>query len=98
MDCNCNKEKRSYYFNVTEVVDGKIQPVTGFTFGGHHDLAGMINCANEKFKFAKEKHAAELVLGLRLLHHALKKYPENEEFAKFLGQLDDFKHYLKGDK
>lgn len=43
----------------------------------------------------KEKHADELVLGVRLLHHVLKKYPDNPEFAKFLGQLDDFKDYLK---
>ena len=31
MDCKCNKEKRSYHFNVTEVVDGKIQEVMNFT-------------------------------------------------------------------
>ena len=96
MDCKCNKEKRSYYINVTEVVDGKIQPVAGFTFGGHHDLGALIKDASAKFNLTKEKHADELVLGMRLLHHVLKKYPENEEFAKFLGQLDDFKHYLKG--
>ena len=42
MDCNCNKEKRSYHFNISEVVDGKIQEVMNFNFGGHHDLAAMV--------------------------------------------------------
>lgn len=55
----------------------------------------MAKCAAEKFDMKKEKHADELVLGVRLLHHVLKKYPDNPEFAKFLGQLDDFKDYLK---
>lgn len=27
MDCNCNKEKRSYHFHVCEVVEGKVQDV-----------------------------------------------------------------------
>lgn len=58
----------------------------------------MAKCAAEKFDMNKEKHADELVLGVRLLHHVLKKYPDNPEFAKFLGQLDDFKDYLKTSK
>lgn len=98
MDCNCNKEKRSYHFHISEVVDGKVQDVMSFNFGGHHDLAALAKCAAENLKLKKEKHADELVLGVRLLHHVLKKYPENEEFAKFLGQLDDFKDYLKSAK
>lgn len=96
MDCNCNKEKRSYHFNISEVVDGKIQEVMNFNFGGHHDLAALAQLAEQK-EMISTKHAQELVLGIRLLHHALKKYPEKEAFAKFLGQLDDFKHILKGD-
>lgn len=95
MNCNCNKEKRSYHFHVCEVVEGKVQDVMSFNFGGHHDLGAMAKCAAEKFNMKKEKHADELVLGVRLLHHVLKKYPDNPEFAKFLGQLDDFKDYLK---
>ena len=68
MNCNCNKEKHSYHFDITEVVDGKIQEVMDCNFG----------------------------VGLRLLHHALKKYPDNQLFQTFLGQLNDFKHALKG--
>ena len=30
MDCNCNKEKRSYHFHVCEVVEGKVQDVMSF--------------------------------------------------------------------
>ncbi len=96
MDCNCNnKVKHSYHFDVTEVVDGKIQEVMNFNFGGHHDLAALAARA-EKDQGITEKHARQLVLGLRLLHHALKKYPDNADFAAFLAQLDDFKHKLKG--
>lgn len=90
-----NKGKRSYHFNVTEVVEGKIQEVFNFNFGGHHDLAALARMAQEKENLS-EKHAAELVLGLRLLHHALKKYPENPLFDQFLPQLDGFKSALKG--
>lgn len=97
MDCNCNKEKRSYHFNVTEVVDGKICDVFSFNFGGHHDLAALATRA-ENEQGISQKHAEQLVLGLRLLHHALKKYPDNPKFAAFLSQLNDFKHQLKGDK
>ncbi|MCM1138318.1 MAG: DUF3861 family protein [Duncaniella sp.] len=92
---DCNKEKRSYHFNITEVVDGKIQEVMSFNFGGHHDLAALAQKAEQK-QGMTEKHARELVLGMRLLHHALKKYPDNADFASFLTQLDDFKHKLKG--
>lgn len=92
---DCNKEKRSYHFNVSEVIDGKIQDVMSFNFGGHHDLAALAALAQQK-QGLTEKHARELVLGMRLLHHALKKYPDNDDFAAFLGQLDDFKHKLKG--
>lgn len=95
MDCNCNKEKHSYHFNITEVVDGKIQEVMNFNFGGHHDLAALASKAEQK-QGMTEKHARELVLGMRLLHHALKKYPDNAAFASFLNQLNDFKHQLKG--
>jgi len=89
------KNKRSYHFNVTEVVDGKIQEVMNFNFGGHHDLAGLAKYAQEKYGIS-EKHADQLILGMRLLHHTLKKNKQNAEFAAFLDKLNDFKHYLKG--
>lgn len=34
-----DKEKKSYYFNVIEAKDGKMNEVMNFNFGGHHDLA-----------------------------------------------------------
>lgn len=92
---DCEKEKRSYHFNITEVVNGKIQEVMNFNFGGHHDLAALAGKA-EREQGMKEKHARQLVLGMRLLHHALKKYPDNAAFAAFLAKLNDFKHELKG--
>ena len=92
---DCNKEKRSYHINVTEVVDGKIQEVMNFNLGGHHDIAVLAQKAEQK-EGISPKHAAQLVLGMRLLHHALKKNPDNEKFAAFLNQLNDFKHQLKG--
>lgn len=91
----CDKQKRSYHFNITEVVDGKIQDVMSFNFGGHHDLAALAAMASDK-EGMEEKHANELVVGMRLLHHALKKYPDNADFAAFLAQLNYFKHKLKG--
>ncbi len=89
------KEKRSYHFNVTEVIDGKIQEVMNFNLGGHHDLAALAKHTGEKHGLC-EKHADQLVLGMRLLHHALKKNIQNSEFAAFLYKLNEFKHYLKG--
>ncbi|MDE6627850.1 MAG: DUF3861 family protein [Muribaculaceae bacterium] len=87
--------KHSYHFNITEVVDGKIQEVMHFNFGGHHDLAKLAGVAAGKENLA-DKHAKELVVGMRLLHHVLKKYPDNEKFAAFLPLLNDFKKALKG--
>lgn len=95
MDCNCNKEKRSYHFNISEVVDGKIQEVMNFNFGGHHDLAALAQRAAGQYDMS-EKHSQQLVLGVRLLHHVLKKYPDNELFQAFFAQLNDFKRALKG--
>jgi len=92
MDCKCNKEKRSYHFNITEVEDGKIKEVMSFNFGGHHDLAKLAEMTAAKGDISEE-HAKELVVGIRLLHHVLKKcsgdcavcsdfYPVFEEFKK----------------
>lgn len=95
MDCNCNKEKRSYHFNVTEVVDGKIQEVMNFNFGGHHDLAAMVANTVAKGDMS-EKHAKEFVVGMRLMHHVLKKYADsNEMFAKFYPAYEEFKKAVK---
>lgn len=70
-----DKEKKSYYFNVIEAKDGKMNEVMNFNFGGHHDLAAMVENAKASGIFAKDKHAKEFVIGMRLLHHALKKTP-----------------------
>lgn len=91
---NMFNEKRAYHFNITEVENGKIREVMNFNFGGHHDLNKLAELAQAK-EGISEKHARELVVGLRLLHHALKKNPQNEEFAAFLEKLNEFKNYLK---
>lgn len=93
-NCGCDKQKRSYHFNVSEVVDGKVKEAYNFNFGGHHDLVELINKTVAVGNIT-EKHAKELVTGLRLLHHVLKKYPENEIFKAFWPHLEDFKHALK---
>ena len=93
-NCDCNKEKRSYHFNVTEVVDGKIKEAYNFNFGGHHDLVAMIE-KTVALGDMTEKHAKELVTGLRLLHHVCKKYPDNEMLKAFKPALEDLKHALK---
>ena len=91
-----NKVKHSYHFNVTEVIDGKIKEVFAFNFGGHHDLAELVEKAVAKGNIT-EKHAKELVCGVRLLHHVLKKYPENPIFKQFAPQLKEFKDALKAE-
>ena len=86
--------KHSYHFNVTEVVDNKVKEVFNFNFGGHHDLAELVEKAVAVGNIT-EKHAKQLVVGVRLLHHVLKKYPENEIFKAFAPQLKVFKDELK---
>lgn len=88
------KTKHSYHFNVTEVVDNKVKEVFDFNFGGHHDLAELVNKAIAVGNITP-KHAKQLVVGVRLLHHVLKKYPENEIFKAFAPQLKEFKDALK---
>ena len=94
MDNNCPKVKHSYHFDLTEVVDGKIKEVFNFNFGGHHDLKAMVEKTVASGNIT-EKHAKQLVVGLRLLHHVIKKYPENPAFKAFMPQLDEFKHAVK---
>lgn len=89
-----NKTKHSYHFNVTEVVDNKIKEVFDFNFGGHHDLKELVEKTIATGTIT-EKHAKELVVGVRLLHHVLKKYPENEIFKAFAPQLKEFKDQIK---
>lgn len=88
------KTKHSYHFNVTEVVDNKVKEVMNFNFGGHHDLAELVEKAVAVGNIT-EKHAKQLVVGVRLLHHVLKKYPENEIFKEFAPELKAFKDKLK---
>lgn len=93
---DCNKQKRSYHFNVSEVVDGKVKEAFNFNFGGHHDLAEMVQETINTGTIT-EKHAKELVCGVRLLHHVLKKYPENPIFKSFFPQFEEFKKALKAE-
>lgn len=88
------KEKRSYHFQVGEVIDNKVKDVFNFNFGGHHDLAAIVDKAVAVGNIT-EKHAKELVCGVRLLHHVLKKYPENEAFKAFAPKFKEFKDALK---
>jgi len=94
MDCNSNKPKRSYHFNVTEVADGKIKDVMSFNLCGHHDLAAMAEMVKTNGQFS-DKHAKELIVGIRLLHHVMKKYPDNELFKGLCPAFDAFKKRLK---
>lgn len=91
-----NKEKRSYYFNVIEAKDGKMSEVIDFNFGGHHDLAAMVDRAKASGIFTKDKHAKEFVVAMRLLHHVMKKNPENPLFAEFAPQFEAFKAKVRG--
>ena len=89
-----DKEKKSYHFNITEVKDGKIQEVMNFNFGGHHDLALLVQKLESTGMFT-DKHSKEAIVGLRLLHHVCKKYPDNELIKAFAPALDAFKKGLK---
>ena len=91
-----NKVKRSYHFNVSEVVDGKVKEVFNFNFGGHHDLAELVEKTIAQGNIT-EKHAKELVVGVRLLHHVMKKYPENPIFKTYYEQFEEFKRALKAE-
>ncbi|MBD5192186.1 MAG: DUF3861 family protein [Bacteroidales bacterium] len=88
------KEKRSYYVNMIEATDGKMAEVLNFNFGGHHDIAAMVEKA-KTFGFAKDKHAKEFVLAMRFMHHVIKKNPENPLFAEFAAQFEAFKKNVK---
>lgn len=88
------KRKHSYHLHVSEVVDNKIEDVFGFNFGGHHDLKEMVEGVVASGTMT-EKHAKELVCGVRLLHHVLKKYPGNPIFQSIKPSFKEFKDALK---
>ena len=92
----CCKKKHSYHFHITQVEDEKIKDVFGFNFGGHHDLKKMVDDVVAKGTMT-EKHAKELVCGMRLLHHVLKKYPGNPIFQSVMPAFEDFKHALRNE-
>lgn len=89
------KEKRSYYVNMIEAKDGKMAEVLNFNFGGHHDIAAMVEKA-KTLGFEKDKHAKEFILAMRFMHHVIKKNADNPIFAKFGEQFEEFKKELKG--
>lgn len=86
--------KQHYHFNVTKIENDKIKEVMDFNFGGHHDLAKIVEEAIADGNIT-EKHAKQLVVGVRLLHHVVKKYPENPIFKEFAPHLEEFKEALK---
>ena len=90
-----DKEKRSYYFNVIEAKDGKMSEVIDFNFGGHHDLADMVERVKSAGIFAKDKHAKEFVVAMRLLHHVIKKNPDVALFAEFAPQFKMLKEKVR---
>lgn len=89
-----DKPKKSYHFQVAEVVDNKVKDVFSFNFGGHHDLANIVDKAVAVGNIT-EKHARQLVCGVRLLHHVMKKYPDNEAIKAFAPKFKEFKDALK---
>ncbi len=88
------KEKRSYYVNMIEAKDGKMAEVLNFNFGGHHDIAAMVEKA-KGLGFAKDKHAKEFVLAMRFMHHVIKKNSDNPLFAQFASQFENFKQEVR---
>lgn len=88
-------DKKSYYVNMVEAKDGKMSEVLNFNFGGHHDIASMVERTREAGIFAKDKHAKEFVLAMRFLHHVMKKNPDVALFSEFAPQFEEFKKKVK---
>lgn len=88
------KEKKSYYVNMIESVDGKMKEVLNFNFGGHHDFARMVDVTEKAGWFPKDKYAKEFVLAMRFMHHVIKKNPDNAIFQEFGPQFESFKAYV----
>ncbi len=78
-----------------EAKDGKMKEVLDFNFGGHHDIADMVERTREAGLFQKDKHAKEFVLAMRFLPHVIKKNPALELFKEFGPQFEAFKKNVK---
>jgi len=89
------KEKKSYCFKVFEAKDGEMTEVLNFNFGGHHDLAKLVEKTKAAGLVSEDHCAKELVVGLRLLHHVVKNNLDNPLFAQFAPHLKEFKHQIK---
>ena len=88
-------DKKSYYVNMIEAKDGKMSEVLNFNFGGHHDIAAMVERTQKAGLFEKDKHAKEFVLAIRFLHHVMKKNPDQALFKEFAPQFEAFKMKVK---
>lgn len=88
-------DKKSYYVNMVEAKDGKMSEVLNFNFGGHHDIAAMVERTCQAGLFEKDKHAKEFVLAMRFMHHVLKKNPDAAIFSEFAPQFEEFKKKVK---
>ena len=88
-------DKKSYFVNVIESKDNKMSEGMNFNFGGHHDLAAMVDKTREAGLFAKDKHAKEFVLAMRFMHHVIKKNADNPIFTEFGPQFEAFKKSFK---
>ena len=93
------KQKKSYYVNMIEASineegKNKMAEVLNYNFGGHHDIAAMVERA-KSLGFAKDKHAKEFVLAMRFMHHVIKKNADNALFAEFAPQFEAFKKSVK---
>lgn len=73
----------------------KIREVMDFNFGGHHDIAVMAQTIAAKGDIS-EKHAKELAVAIRLLHHVLKKCADDSAiFSDFYPVFEEFKKAVK---
>lgn len=88
-------EKKSYYVNIIEAKEGKMKEVLDFNFGGHHDLAEMVEKTKAAGFFEKDKYAKEFVLAMRFMHHVIKKNPDLALFKEFGPQFEAFKKNVK---
>ena len=89
-------EKRHYYVNMIEATDdNKMAEVLNFNFGGHHDIAAMVERTKQAGMFAKDKHAKEFVLAMRFMHHVINKNADSALFKEFGPQFEAFKKQVK---
>lgn len=87
-------ERKRYFVNLIEMTDeGRMTEVMNFNFGGHHDLADMVENA-KTLGFTRDEYAKEFVLAMRFMHHVIKKNSDNPIFAEFATQFEDFKRMV----